>query len=186
MRVIKGVATGNPELEVISYIDGNYNKRNMNGVEGIQIMKLDVGDGTQVELVVDGAYWAQKNENEHPTYETGDEEYFKLYENKRNDKVTRKSGNLTATKPHNEFYPFHVNTNGKEDEIFLHSGLQSEGCFVTGGRLVKPDNNSLKFNQYIRNAIGKNSYLKVTHRVIDVRSDNLKQNYRLPSKLFKK
>jgi len=176
MRVSRGDATGDPELEVISYINDNYNQRGMSGVEGMQIMRLDVGDGTQVELVVNRAYWAQKNENEHPTYETDDGEYYQLSENE-NTKLTSRQG---ITKPHNEFYPYKIDTNGKEDEIFLHSGFQSEGCFVTGGRLSRPDNNSIRFNQYIRQAIGSNSYLKTTHRVIDVRSRDLKKRYPLP------
>ena len=176
LRVNAVHATGKPVLEITSYINDNYNQRGMSGVEGMQIMKLDIGDGTQVELVVDGAYWAQKDENEHPTDETDEEEYYKLSVNK-NERLITKQGVIKA---HNEFYPFHVNTNGKEQSIFLHSGLQSEGCFVTGGRLVKPDNNSIRFNQYIRQAIGNNSYLKTTHRIIDVRPNQLKKSYPLP------
>jgi hypothetical protein len=176
MRITKGDVTGNPQLEVISYVNGNYADGKMTGVRGLQLFKLDVGDGNQVELVVNGAYWAQKNENEHPTDETNDGEYYKLSKNQNNTLTSRQG----VTKPHNEFYPFYINSNGKEKSIFLHSGLQSEGCFVTGGRLSRPDNNSIRFNKYVNKAIGNSSYIKTTHRIIDIRSKNLKRRYPLP------
>jgi hypothetical protein len=157
-----------PRLEVESLILKNHiSKRYGRGVLGNQILKLTHKDGSFESLEVPGVIWAnnKRKMGDRPTAPTEDGEYYIL--------------SLNPYEQHKSKFPIIVDegqkfNKEKESGVFIHPGLYSWGCIVTGrGKLGKEWID--KINKAIKDS-SDNTHMLMTHKVIDERTKTERLN----------
>lgn len=159
-----------PRLEVETFLYENHKSKKYGvGVEGSIEYTLIRGDGASERLRVNNVIWAKKilKFGDRPTCETNAGCYF-----------------IISINPYRKYYkkfPIIVDEGeDKETGVFIHPGLFSWGCFVTGPGLA--GRNWIKKIEGCIKAGDDGSHILLTHSVVDDRT--LSDKLIMPGKCY--